>query len=89
MEPTEKVRPIIEAGADDRGSDPIADMRTVIIIRIISELKDILPIQAEIREVNRGSVILIMWVREAEVTLRLLLVINTLQRLYKYWIECD
>ena len=80
FEPTAKMMPTTDAEALEIGSDPIAEIKTVIMMKTTSELIVILPMEAKMKEVKRGSHILIMCVREAEVTPRLLLVIKTLER---------
>ena len=74
FEPRASKTPDIEEDADDAGSDPRAVMMMVTIMVRRSRLKLILPMIIMRTEVTRGSDILIMWVREAELRPRLELV---------------
>ena len=78
LEPTEKMTPTREAGTLERGSDPMAEMMTESMMKTRSQLRLILPRAASMKEVKTGSDILMRWVREAELTARLLLVIRAL-----------
>ena len=60
FEPTEKMIPTIEAGALESGSEPTAEIKTVIMMKTTSELIVIFPMDAKMKEVKRGSHILIM-----------------------------
>ena len=58
LEPTEKMTPTIEAGALERGSEPMAEMTTENMMRTRSQLMTILPRAARMKEVKTGSDIL-------------------------------
>ena len=58
LEPTEKMTPTIEAGTLERGSEPMAEMRTEKMMRTRSQLTVILPRAARMKEVKTGSDIL-------------------------------
>ena len=60
FDPTEKVTPIKDAGASERGSEPIAEIKTVTMMNTTSESTAILPMEAKMKDVKRGSHILIM-----------------------------
>ena len=74
FEPRASKTPDIEEDAEDAGSDPRAVMMMVTMMERRSRLKLILPMIIMRMEVTRGSDILIMWVREAELRPRLELV---------------
>ena len=80
LEPTEKRTPTKEAGALERGSDPMAEMTTESMMKTRSQLRLILPRAARMKDVKTGSDILMRCVREAELTARLLLVIRALEK---------
>ena len=62
LEPTEKMTPTREARTLERGSDPMAEMMTEIMMKTRA---------ASMKEEKTGSDILIRWVREAELTARI------------------
>ena len=74
FEPIASRTPDIEEEVVDAGSEPIAVIMIVMIMKKRSKLKLILPMIIMRMEVTRGSDILIMWVSEAELSPRLELV---------------
>ena len=58
LEPTEKMTPTREAGALERGSDPMAEMTTESMMKTRSQFRVILPMAASMKEVKTGSDIL-------------------------------
>ena len=58
LEPVEKMTPTREAGALERGSDPMAEMTTESMMKTRSQLRLILPRAASMKEVKTGSDIL-------------------------------
>ena len=58
LEPTEKKTPTREAEALERGSDPMAEMTVVSMMKTRSQLRMILPRAASMKEVKTGSDIL-------------------------------
>ena len=74
FDPSASRTPDIEEVELDAASDPRAVIMIVTIVKRRSKLKLILPRVIMRREVTRGSDILIMWVREAELKPRLELV---------------
>ena len=58
LEPVEKMTPTREAGALERGSEPMAEMTTENMMRTRSQLMMILPRAARMKEVKTGSDIL-------------------------------
>ena len=62
LEPTEKMTPTREARTLERGSDPMAEIMTEIMMKTRA---------ASMKEEKTGSDILMRWVREAELTARI------------------
>ena len=58
LEPTEKMTPTRDAGALERGSEPIAEVTRLRMMRTRSQLTVSLPRAARMKEVNTGSDIL-------------------------------
>ena len=58
LEPTEKMTPTREAGALERGSEPMAEMTTESMMKTRSQLRLILPRAASMKDVKTGSDIL-------------------------------
>ena len=76
LEPRASSTPVREEGAAEAASEPRAVMMMVTMTESSSILKLTLPRSIMRLEVTRGSDILIMWVREAELSPRLVLVIK-------------
>ena len=60
FEPMENIMPTRVAGAFESGSEPMAETKTMMMMKMISVLIFILPMKNKIKKVKRGSHILIM-----------------------------